>query len=165
MPKCTQHSTGFGNLVARINIRFFCWLLLKDRLSTRNILTRKNMALGSYNCVLCMGSIEKTWEHLFFQCPFSRSCWNLLHLLVPTQVSTLEAMDYLKDGLNSPLFMSVIILLCWAIWTTRNDLIFEGLQPTLQGCCSTIVKELKLLLHRVKSKHKEHLEEWLRNFA
>jgi len=32
---------------------FFFWLLLKDRLSTRNILRRKNMALESYNCVFC----------------------------------------------------------------------------------------------------------------
>ena len=33
--------------------KVFCWLLLKDRLSTRNILRRKNMQLESYNCELC----------------------------------------------------------------------------------------------------------------
>lgn len=32
--------------------KVFFWLLLKDRLSTRNIL-RKNMHLDSYNCILC----------------------------------------------------------------------------------------------------------------
>lgn len=33
--------------------KVFFWLLLKDRLSTRSILRRKNMHLESYNCVLC----------------------------------------------------------------------------------------------------------------
>jgi hypothetical protein len=33
--------------------KVFFWLLLKDRLSTRNILRRKNKALHSYDCVPC----------------------------------------------------------------------------------------------------------------
>jgi hypothetical protein len=36
--------------------KVFFWLLLKDRLSTRNILKRKNMHLEPYNCVLCSSS-------------------------------------------------------------------------------------------------------------
>jgi hypothetical protein len=56
------------------------WLLLKDRLSTRNILKRKNRALPSYDCVLCQLQLEETLEHLFLHCPFAISCWNLLHL-------------------------------------------------------------------------------------
>jgi len=38
--------------------RVFFWLLLKDRLSTRNILKRKNMTLQSFSCVLCAHNIE-----------------------------------------------------------------------------------------------------------
>lgn len=33
--------------------KFFFWLLLRDRLSTRNLLRRKNMFLEDYSCVLC----------------------------------------------------------------------------------------------------------------
>jgi hypothetical protein len=50
--------------------KVFFWLLLKDRLSTRNILKRKNMHLESYNCVLCHLATEKTVTHLFLECPF-----------------------------------------------------------------------------------------------
>jgi hypothetical protein len=45
--------------------KVFCWLLLKDRLSTRNILRRKHMALDSYNCEICSMMVEETAEHLF----------------------------------------------------------------------------------------------------
>jgi hypothetical protein len=74
-------------------------------------------------------------------------------------------MEHLKDGLQTLIFMSLIILLCWAIWTTRNGLIFEELKPTVLVCRFTFKKELDLLQHRVKLKHKQHLEEWLTRFA
>ena len=51
--------------------KVFCWLLLKDRLSTRNILRRKHMNLDSYNCELCALGVEETTEHLFLHCPFA----------------------------------------------------------------------------------------------
>lgn len=40
-------------------IKFFFWLLLKDRLNTRNLL-RKNMHLDEYTCVLCQQNVEET---------------------------------------------------------------------------------------------------------
>ncbi|PVH34302.1 hypothetical protein PAHAL_8G190100 [Panicum hallii] len=122
------------------------------------------MQRDSYNCVICNNSVEETVDHLFFQCPFSQSCWNLLNLQIPLQASTLQSLDLLKFELHSPLFKSIFILLCWAIWTSRNGFIFEGIQPTVDGCCRTFKKELDLLQHRVKIKHKQHLEEWLNRF-
>lgn len=58
--------------------KVFFWLLLKDRLSTRNILRRRSMTLDSYACVLCNANVEETMEHLFLSCPFVIACWNLL---------------------------------------------------------------------------------------
>jgi hypothetical protein len=46
-------------------LNVFFWLLLKDRLSTRNILRRKNLHLDSYHCVLCQLSVKETGQHLF----------------------------------------------------------------------------------------------------
>lgn len=40
--------------------KVFLWLLMKDRLSTKNILRRKNMHLDSYNCDLCQMLTEET---------------------------------------------------------------------------------------------------------
>jgi hypothetical protein len=44
----------------------FFWLLLNDRLSTRNLLKRKNRVLPSYDCVLCHFLVEETLDHLFW---------------------------------------------------------------------------------------------------
>lgn len=54
--------------------KVFFWLLLRDRLSTRNILRRKNMHLDSFSCVLCQLNVEETVTHLFLDCSFARSC-------------------------------------------------------------------------------------------
>jgi hypothetical protein len=59
--------------------QFIFWHLLKDRLAnTRNLLRRTNEALDDYKCAICSLGIEETSFHLFFQCPFSSSCWNYL---------------------------------------------------------------------------------------
>jgi hypothetical protein len=58
----------------------FFWLLLKDRLCTRNIL-RKNRVLPSYDCVLFQQQLEETLQHLFLTCPLAISCWGFLNLL------------------------------------------------------------------------------------
>jgi len=63
-------------------LRLFSWLLLVDRVNTRNILKRKKHKLegNNYNCVLCSNNIEETAFHLFFNCPFSQACWRLLEI-------------------------------------------------------------------------------------
>jgi hypothetical protein len=40
--------------------KVFAWLFLKDRLSTRELLKRKNMELQDYSCVLCSSLTEDT---------------------------------------------------------------------------------------------------------
>lgn len=39
--------------------KFFFWLLLRDRLNTRNLLRRKNMDLQDFSCVLCSLGCEE----------------------------------------------------------------------------------------------------------
>lgn len=42
------------------------WLLLKDRLNTRNLLRRKSMDILDYNGVLCSAPIERNSDPFFF---------------------------------------------------------------------------------------------------
>jgi hypothetical protein len=57
-------------------IKFFAWLLLNDKLNTRNTLKRRNKFLeDGYNCPLCLNGLEETMEHLFFDCPSAITRW------------------------------------------------------------------------------------------
>jgi hypothetical protein len=112
--------------------KVFFWLLVQDRLSTRNILRRKNMFLPSYNCVLCEEAIEETVDHLFLHCELAKECWSLVGLVVPQSQDPFQILEEFRIRLNVPFFMEVIIIMCWSIWTVRNNLIFRGQEASSQ---------------------------------
>jgi hypothetical protein len=60
--------------------KFFFWLLLNDRLNTRNLLGRKKMVLQSYNCATLECNREETLQHLFLDMPL---CRGMLELYLP----------------------------------------------------------------------------------
>ena len=92
--------------------KVFFWLLLKDRLSTRDLLGRKGMILQSHDCVLCNQNSRETLEHLFLVCPFATQFWASLALTVPTFQDHTEVVASFRQQLNIPFFMEVIILGC-----------------------------------------------------
>jgi hypothetical protein len=59
--------------------------------------------------------------------------------------------------------METIVLLCWAIWSARNELIFRGIRLDLMGIKRVFFKELKLLQYRVKAGQEEHLLSWIQS--
>jgi hypothetical protein len=46
--------------------KVFFWLLIKDRLSTRDLLSRKNMNISDATCDLCILQKRESMPHLFF---------------------------------------------------------------------------------------------------
>ena len=130
--------------------KVFFWLLIKGRLSTRNILRRRNMHPDSYNCALCNMLVEESAFHLFLDCSVARMCWDILNVDIPLNDDFPDLAVELKAQLNTQFFMEAIILLCWIIWTARNELIFKGNSLNLVGC-----SELNLLKHRIKANQQE----------
>lgn len=56
-------------------VKFFAWLILLDRLNTKNMLARRNFNMQSNSlCFICDDSTEETIDHLFFQCRFAKQC-------------------------------------------------------------------------------------------
>lgn len=82
--------------------KFFFWLLLRDRINTRNILKRKNMHLPSYHCVLCVQHEEETLHHLFVECPFSQACWIFLGVQWDLELSPLDMVMSSRDKFVPP---------------------------------------------------------------
>lgn len=63
-----------------------------------------------------------------------------------------DEIAHLKQLLNLPFSMEVIILISWAIWTTRNDLIFQSILASLYTCRCKFKVEMKWITYRVKRK-------------
>ena len=80
-------------------LKFFCWLLLSDRLNTRNMLRRRHYNIGNdFSCMLCSPAPEETLEHLFFRCPFSENCWDLLGISWETVGDGLDLISAAKGS-------------------------------------------------------------------
>jgi hypothetical protein len=144
--------------------KVFFWLLLKDRLSTRNILRRRNQVIPSYECVLYNLHIEETLEHLFLHCNFARSCWASLNLLI-TAGDPFDVLTSFRQQLNLSFFMDIIIIMSWSIWMARNDFIFNGLQPSLQSAKACFRKEFALVILREKPSLKHLMVSWLEAYV
>jgi len=49
----------------------------------------------------------------------------MIEVDMPDIIEFPDAMSFLKDAIHSRFFMEAAILLCWAVWKTRNALIFS----------------------------------------
>ena len=159
---CVTHATfnWLWKSACQKKHKVFFWLLLKDRLSTRELLRRKNMILQDYSCVLCPSTSDESLEHLFIHCNFERACWASIGLIVGNDGPYIT-LEHFKQQLGVPFFMEIIILMSWCIWMQRNDLIFKGEQPSIDACYRHFKKEFALVILRAKTRHKEHMLEWL----
>jgi hypothetical protein len=138
--------------------KVFFWLLIKDRLSTRNIIQ-----LDSYNSVLCQLSFEETTQHLFIDCQFSKDCWNLIGISFQTNSDIMDAINHIRDQSHPSFFMAIAILMCWSIWIVRNDFIFKGVQPNINMAKEVLKKELSILSFRTKASLSLTFDLWFQN--
>ena len=104
------------------------------------------MSLPSYDCAICNNGIEETLQHLFFQCPLALACWNLLQVTQVDSYSFFGTIENIKSQLSSSIFMSLSILLCWTIWTARNDLIFSR-NSTIFGAVQSYFQKRTLVAY------------------
>lgn len=144
--------------------KFFFWLLLRDRLNTRNILRRKNRILEDYSCVLCNGSCEETLEHLFFTCPFSQNCWHSLHIYWNTGLQPLDMVIEARTNFGHPIFRELMITACWIIWKMRNSIIFDNGTCSLHLWKTMFKEELGLVCIKAKDVIKGPLNIWRDSF-
>ena len=145
--------------------KVFGWLLLVDRLNTREMLQRKTFLLPEYTCVMCNMAVLETRDHLFFHCPFAQTCWRFLApFAVLTNRHGLECLQILKSRIRQPFFMEIILMGLWAIWKTRNAFIFQQMHPNLYRCRAIFKEEMKLLKYRATRKAYADFAAWVDSF-
>nr|TKW32091.1 hypothetical protein SEVIR_2G147300v2 [Setaria viridis] len=124
---------------------------------------RKRKNLDYYSCVLCQTALEETLPHLFFTCPFSLQCWQLLGIAWDFTLSTSEMIIRASQLFGSTIFREISILECSCIWTHRNSIIFYGRSLSLVRWRQSFKDEFALILHRAKPSLKQELETWFCN--
>jgi hypothetical protein len=131
-------------------LKVFSWLLLVDRLNTRNMLKRRHFNIGNiYSCVLCNSGDEETLEHLFFNCSFSISCWSRFNIYWNNDVSRFDILTQAKSAFQGSLFFEIFTIAAWGIWKERNDFIFKGITPSIASWKARVVADFNLLRFRV----------------
>jgi hypothetical protein len=143
-------------------IKFFAWLLLNDRLNTRNILRRRKKFLEEgYNCALCHEEIEETSEHLFFECSAAACRWFALGISWSDSGSSHLRIYLVKHAFPHPFFMEVFTIAARCIWTERNRLIFNNKPPGLSTWKLSFKEEVLQHMIRIKSSLHQCILDWL----
>ena len=136
-------------------IKVFGWLLLSDRLNTRNMLKRRHYNIGTnLDCLLCGQHIEETVEHMIFTCSFSKLCWAKLGFNWEPFLGRIQAVEDHRNSHPTPLFLEKFIVAAWSIWKERNNKHFRAITPSLTSWLDRFKKDFGLLQHRVKEEHR-----------
>jgi hypothetical protein len=138
--------------------KVFAWLMLVDRINTRDMLRRRNLDIGTnFSCMTCDSGQDATRNHLFFGSGFTTDCWAELGL---TWNTNLRLEDMIADGKTTwshALFIEIVILGAWNIWKIRNKKLFEGVQPEIVTWKRQLRQDLEVLGYRIKEEHRTHL--------
>ena len=115
------------NLKVPLKIKIFMWYLKKGVVLTKDNLGHRNCH-GNKKCEFC--SCNETIQHLFFECHYARFIWRVVQFTFGLEVPV--SMDHMFgvwligfSKKNKSLIMAGVVALCWAIWLSRNDLVFE----------------------------------------
>jgi hypothetical protein len=73
----------------------------------------------------------------------------------------MDALCGIKEKLNLPFAVEIIMLGAWAIWIITNRRIFEGQTPSLQAWRILYKQELQLLSYIMKKKLDVPFQTWL----
>jgi hypothetical protein len=145
-----------------MRVKCFTWLLLSDRLNTRDLLQRRHWKVTEdVHCELCPAHLYEDRIHLFFECNFSRRVWNYLQVdwIQHHDMQTIVSAAHVSFA--KPIFMEVIMVACRNIWLVRNGKVFRGERPSFTKWRGKFIHDISLLQYRIKAKHKQALLDWV----
>jgi hypothetical protein len=115
-----------------LKIKKIMWFFNNKVLLTKDNLARRRWT-GSQKCCLC--DANETVHHLFLACPVIKSVWRMIYFAYnippPANISNMFG-NWLNgvpklDKIKNRIGISVV---CWSIWRTRNDIIFNNHKGT-----------------------------------
>ena len=162
---CPREFTAIWKSKCLPKLKVFLWLLLHDRLNTKDLMTRKHWTIdGGPACSMCSSGDIETRDHLFFECSFASSCWDSIGISWDLQRGLVDRIYLSKTIFSGACFWEVFACSAWNIWKARNDYIFNLAQPSLGAWMAKTRADLLLHQYRVKGAHVQPLLLWIRDF-
>ena len=138
--------------------KVFCWLLINDRLNTKEMMLRKHWHIeDGPNCVLCQQSVIEDVDHLFFSCEFAKNCWDTIGVSWDMNKSRRDRLQKAMANASHPNFQEFFASAAWNIWKEQNDYIFNGVEPSLASWKRRTKQDLFIHQFRVKPAGVQHL--------
>ena len=109
------------------------WYLKRGVVLTKDNLARRNWN-GNKACYCC--NKPATIQHLFVECHYAKFLWRAIHLVlgIPPLVNIeLLFNNWSKQGghKHNILLLTGAATICWLIWLTRNDTVFNNCRPKI----------------------------------
>lgn len=122
-----------------LKFQVFIWKVLQGVLATGEGLAKRKIE-GNRACAFCRTNME-TREHLFLNCEFSRRVWRASHLGFDFSVGDPDSfvdwfIRWLKEAPDKELIGDSILIL-WALWCERNNIVFRGLEASIDSVLQT----------------------------
>jgi hypothetical protein len=140
--------------------KFFCWLLVQNKIQSRAALHKKNvLSAANADCAICHAPSEDA-SHIIFNCPFARQFWAAIgvHLASVVHVENLHAIPCVVPGKTSSTFAA---LCYWNIWKHRNNVAFRGDRPCLRRLVAMCRDDAHLWVKRVPAALLAETSSWL----
>lgn len=132
------------------SVKIFVFLLLKDKLLTREVLMRRNFNLPDSSCPLCNTGDLETSLHLFFQCKYIGRIWGKVAQLVNNNILVQSGSVQQVWCRSSNLvrhckgltrkWQCIFSSACWSIWRLRSSTVFEGKKDPVDWVALWIVR-------------------------
>jgi len=123
------------------------------------------MYLDDFGCAICQSGMEETVEHLFLKCSFAFQCWHKLGPNCNLNIEPFQLLETFKTILQVPFFMEIIVLMCWSIWRSRNALVFEPEEQSVNIVLQSFSSHFSSVIIGGKSRHVQAMKAWLDSFV
>ena len=96
-------------------------------------LSKLVLSFGNFSIIVFLLSLI-----FMLECHFARACWHRSYLALHTsELTNLTVQQWLKfllssdiqNGSDSMIFLQDVFVFLWAIWTYRNRVVHQGLNP------------------------------------
>lgn len=140
-------------------VKFFAWLLTKERIHCRTNLQHKSI-VDDATCEVCKGAPE-TVDHIFSGCPFVHSFWASIgwapqHIAPCKNIWLSSPPGHVATRILHP----ALLLICWEIWKHRNDVVFNALPPSIPRLTAAIKGAAKDWRCRIPRQERATLQAW-----